>query len=78
MEELTHLRTSRRVYRSHITRILTKVEETLANEIDELALTYLRTAVTQLEKKLDQIVKLDQQIMELIQNPGELKEMIMD
>jgi len=33
-----------------------KVEETLAKEMDKLAQTYLRTAVTQLEKKLDQII----------------------
>lgn len=78
MEGLTRLRSSRRVYRSHVTRILTKVEETLAKEVDELARTYLRTAVTQLEKKHEQIIKLDQQIVELIQDPGELEETIMD
>ena len=39
MEGLTRLRTSCRVYRSHVTRIRTKVEETLTEDIDELALT---------------------------------------
>jgi len=61
-----------------VTRILGKVEETLAKEIDEVALTYLRTVVTQLQKKLDQISKLDEQIMELIQEPEELEEVILD
>jgi len=60
----------------HVTRI--KVKETLAKEIDELALTYLNTAVSQLEKKYEQIAKLDTQITDLIQDPGELEEAIMD
>ena len=78
MEGLTRLRTSRRAYRSHVTGIRTKVEETLTEDIDELALTYLKTAVTQLEKKHEQIVELDQQITELIQDPDELETAILD
>ena len=78
MERLTRLRTSRRVYRLHVTRIRTKVKETLTEDIDKLALTYLKTAVTQLEKKYEQIVELDQQITELIQDPDELETAIID
>ena len=78
MEQLTRLQTSRRAYRSHVTRILNKVEETLAKEIDELALTYLKTALTQLEKKHEQICKADTQIAELIQEPEQLEEAILD
>jgi len=66
-----------RAYHSHVTRILNKVEDTLAKEIDELALTYLKTSVTQLEKKHEQIYKADTQIAELIQEPGELEEAIL-
>jgi len=47
-------------------------EETLTKAIDDLALTYLKTAVSQLKKKLEQITKLDAQITELIDEPGEL------
>ena len=78
MEELARLQASRRAYRSHVTRILNKVEETLATTIDELAITYLNTAVTQLEKKKEQIVQLDQQIFALIQDATALEESIMD
>jgi len=78
MEQLTHLQTSRRAYPAHITRILNKIEETLAKEINELALTYLKTAVTQLEKKHEQICKADTQIAELIQEPEELEQAILD
>ena len=78
MEQLTRLQTSRRAYRSHVTRILNKVEDTLAKEIDELALTYLKTAVTQLEKKHAQICKADTEIAELIQEPEELEAAILD
>jgi len=63
IEELTCLQTLWRAYRSHVTRIFNKVEETLANKIDDLAITYLRTAITQLEKKKEQIIKLDEQII---------------
>ena len=36
MEQLTRLQTSCRAYRTYVTRILNKAEETLAKEIDEL------------------------------------------
>ena len=78
MEELTRLQTSRRAYRSHVTRIFNKIEDTLTHEIYKLAITYLRTAVTQLEKKLDQIVKIDQEIYGLIEDANTLEDTIMD
>ena len=78
MERLTHLQTSHRAYHSHVTRILNKVKKTLAKGINELALTYLKTAVTQLEKKHEQICKVDTQIADLIQEPEELEVAILD
>ena len=78
MEELTRLQASRRAFRSHVTRILNKVEETLAKELDELAITYLNTAVTQLERKREQIVQLDEQIFVRIQDATALEEAIID
>ena len=78
MEGLARLRASRRAYRAHVTRIFGKVEETLASQIDELATTYLTTAISQLEKKKEQIVKLDEQIFELIEDSSELEDAIMD
>ena len=78
MEELTRLQASRRSFRSHVTRILNKVEETLAKELDELAITYLNTAVTQLERKREQIVQLDEQIFVRIQDATALEEAIID
>jgi len=47
------------------------VETTLDTDIDELALTYLRTTISQLEKKKDQITTLDQRINDLIQEPDD-------
>ena len=78
MEELARKRTSRKAFRSHVTRILNKVEETLSNDIDELALTYLKTAISQLEKKQGQITDLNQRIAKLIQDPDELETTILD
>ena len=74
MKGLTQLQTSQSTYRSHITRIFGKVEETLASKIDELTTTYLNTAISQLEKKKEQIVQLDEQIFELIEDPSKLEE----
>jgi len=59
-------------------RIFNKVEETLAYELDELAVTYLNTAISQLEKKEEQIVKLDKRITELLRDATELEEAILD
>ena len=78
MEEPEHLRTSRKAYRAHVTRILNKVDATLDTDIDELALTYLRTAITQLEKKKEQITTLDQRIIDLVQDPDDLETAILD
>ena len=41
-------------------------------------MTYLKTTVSQLEKKLKQITKLDARITELIDEPGELEETTME
>jgi len=78
MEELIRKRTLWKAYRLHVSRILNKVEDMLAKEIDELALEYLKTAITQLEKKQEQITVLDTRITELIDDPDELETVILD
>ena len=78
MEELIRKQTSRKAYRSHVSRILNKVEDMLGKDIDEFALEYLRTAVTRLEKKREQITDLDTRISELIDSPDELETTILD
>jgi len=55
-----------------------KVDDTLANNFEELALTYLRTAIIQLEKKREQITTINQRIIELVQDPDELETVILD
>ena len=70
MEELTHLQTS---YRSHVTRIFNKAEETIAKDADEFSVTYLRTAADQLQKKKELIQRIDMQIAELIETPDTLE-----
>ena len=62
----------------HLTRILIKAEATLDTDINELALTYLRTTITQLEKKKEQITTLDQHINDLIKDPHKLEAAILD
>ena len=77
MEEPECLRTSWKAYHMYVTRILNKVEATLDTDINELALTYLRMAITQLEKR-EQITTLDQRIIDLVQDPDELETAILD
>ena len=52
MEELTRLQASRKGYRSHVTRSFNKVEETIIKDANEFSITYVKTAVDQLEKHL--------------------------
>ena len=76
MEELAHLQASRKGYRSHVIRIFNKTDDTIDKDIDEFSLTYLRTAVEQLQKKKELINQINQWIAELIQTPKELKEAV--
>ena len=78
MKESDRLRKSWKANRAHVARILNKVEVTLDTEIDKLALTYLRIAIAQLEKKKDQITTLDQRIINLTQDSDELEMAILD
>jgi len=78
MEESDGLQTSRKAYHAHVTRILNKVETTLDTEINELALTYLRMAIAQLEKEKEQTTTFDQRIIDLTQDSGELEMAILD
>jgi len=59
-------------------RILNKVEDMLTNQFDELGLTYLRTAVTQLQKKREQIIKIDERIIKLIKDADKLETAILE
>ena len=65
----------------HVTRILYKVEETLAAELDKLTITYLNTAVTQLERKGEQIFVRIQDttaLEEAIRDSEELQDLILE
>jgi len=54
------------------------MEDTLASEIDKLAIAYLKTAITQLENKREQIIKVDEQIVDLMQIEDDLEAAILD
>ena len=73
MEELTRLQASRKGYCSHVTRIFNKADETIAKDADEFSVTYLRTAVDQLQKKKELIQRIDTRIAEFIETPDALE-----
>ena len=77
MEEAHRLVSSRKAYRSHVTRLLRKVEEITQNKtvpmIEEPYLTTLITSVEQLESKSSILQELDTKIAEHTTNPDELE-----
>ena len=77
MDEPHRLISSRKAYRSHVTRLLKKVEEITGNEtvstVEEPQLTALITLVEQLESKSSTLTELDTKIAEHITDPDELE-----
>lgn len=79
MEELQRLQSSRKAYKSHVTRTFKRVEELMATEtIDQFQLTALMTASEQLQKRKETIAQLDTRIVELITTPEGLEEAILE
>ena len=74
MDELKRLCSSRQGYRTHLKRIIAKVSETLEEELgspaDIACLTNLRE---QLQRKRDILTKLDNSVIEHIDEVGELE-----
>ena len=77
-EDLTRLQASRKAYKSHVTRLFHKVDDSLGTEVDDYTITTLRTAIEQLNGKKAKITELDQRIATLITDPEELTEAITD
>ena len=77
MDEIRRLISSRKAYRSHVTRLLKKVEEITGNgtisTIEEPHLSALITSVEQLESKSSTLTELDTQIAEGTIDPEELE-----
>ena len=77
MDEIRRLISSRKAYRSHVTRLLKKVEEITGNgtisTIEEPHLSALITTVEQLESKSSTLTELDKQIAERTADPEELE-----
>ena len=75
MEELKRLYGSRRGYRTHLKKLLTKANETIEqhrNDTTECDVATLIDLHEQLRRKRDIISKLDTQIVALIQDEGEI------
>ena len=71
-EELTRLQASRKAYKSHITRLYRKINDTLDTEVDDYTITTLRTTIDQLNGKKAKIAELDERIAALITDADEL------
>ena len=75
MEDISHLKASRRAHRSHLTRIFGRVEEILeSDEIpSEKQTITLNTSLEQIETKKGTVEELDAKIYEAIQDPVTLE-----
>jgi len=81
MEEIQRLRVKRRGLKGSITKLLSKVEEALTAELEtvnvdstmESKRILVATTVEQLRMKLEQVVKFDNSIADLIQEESELE-----
>ena len=82
MEELQRLRTSRRGYRAHTTKLLTGMadllKENAAVPIDNLTAASLALTVEQLQRKQTILEDLDAKIAPLIDNETDLEAEIME
>ena len=76
--ELSRLKSSRRGYKSHISRLYHKIDEIMSTtDIDELQATSLETYINLLTKKRDTVSNLDSQIISETAEE-ELEEAIME
>ena len=77
MDESHRLISSRKAYRSHVTRLLKKVEEITGNgtvsTVEEPQIIVLITSVEQLESKSSTLTELDTRIAEHMTDPEELE-----
>ena len=78
VEDLTRFQASRKAYKSHITRLFHRVDDSLSMEVDDYTITTLRAAIEQLNGKKAKITELGQRIATLITDPKELTEAITD
>ena len=78
MEELQRLRTSRRGYRAHTTKLLTGIAELTSGASDASTEELTLTAIEQLERKQTILEDLDTRIASLIINETDLEAEIIE
>ena len=78
MEQLDRLQTSRKGFKSHVTRLYNKVDELIYKEVDDYSVALLIKAMEQLKSKGDKLNKIDEQIATLIDDPHELEEYVLE
>ena len=71
MEEIYHLKASRKAHRAHLTRIFRKINEILQSDAipNVKQTTTLRTSLEQIKVKKVTVTELDSRIIERIQDP---------
>ena len=55
-----------------------KIDELLGEEVDDYSITSLTTAIEQLNRKMERIAQIDEQILTLIDDPTELEQAVLD
>ena len=77
-DDLTRLQASRKAFKSHITRLYRKIDDSLETNVDDYTITTLRTTLDQLNGKKAKIAELDERIAALITDPDELTAAMID
>ena len=77
-DDLTRLRASWKAYKSHVTRLYHKIDDTLNTDVDNYTITTLRTTIDQLNAKKAKIVELDEKIAALTTDADGLTETMIE
>ena len=78
MEELQHKVASRRGHRAHLTKLNNKMEDIMASELDAVQRATIAIHIEQLEQKRLKLSQFDTEIADLIENPEDLEQEILE
>ena len=78
MEELQRKVASRRGHRAHLTKLNNKMEDIMASELDAVQRATIAIHIKQLEQKRLKLSQFDTEIADLIENPEDLEQEILE
>ena len=77
-EEKTRQLASRSWYKGHVTRLFHKIDELMSGDFDDYTVASLSNAIEQLTKKMDKIAKIDERLLELLDDATEIESTVLE